>query len=271
MRTGTIFKRYELFVAAATIAAHANAREDGFRQKDVRFLIELSSNWLGSTFEGEMLAVSNTQVQRYLEHLVVEGFARRVTRKGHPCYRLTRVGLIELTNRLIPRTVYVQPEHFFFLYYFLENYRPRVEKLIAREGKQFPYAMALEVEGLFDSKNLLEQQIQFVEIELKKLAVRIQDAIDGGKQAAEMLAQGVPVQKVAKEIEKHYPYKLNSQKPLSELISEVPDEIAAWELAIGSERRALQIWAPTKTMLECYLDCLRKLLAEKTREETRSG
>jgi hypothetical protein len=259
MRTGTIFKSYELFVASAVLASHANVKGEGFRQKDVRFLIELFSNWVETTFEGQVLSINNTQVLRYLDSLVEEGFARRLAKDQHPCYRLSRTGLIELISRLIPQRLYIQPEHFFFLFYFLKNYRPRIEKLVEQEGKQFPHSLRLEVESLLDVGKLVEQQIQYAKLEITKLKQRTLDAEHVSQLAFSLFDASKPVDEVAAAVEQEYPYELNSQKPLSELFSEIPEDLGCWELTEGSARRAKHLWGPSLKMLECYLECLTDL------------
>jgi hypothetical protein len=259
MRKGTIFKSYELFVAAAVIAAHASAPREGFRQRDVRFLIELVTNWVELTLHGPVLEINNTQVQRYLDDLVSEGFARRLSRGKHPRYRLARTGLIELLGRIIPQTLCSQLQHFFFLFYFIRNYRPRIEKLIEEEGKQFPLALKLEVEALLDEKALVQQQLHFAQLELKKLDVRISDGFKLGALAAKLYSQNISTPDVAKEVEKLYPYELNSQKPLSELISALPEDLAKWELEIGALQRAEHIWEPSRALLRAYVQILQKL------------
>lgn len=264
MRTGTIFQRYELFVAAATIAAHASYRGEGFRQKDVRFMIELFSNWVETTFEDHVLSIKNTQVLRYLEELVSESLARRSKRKGRPYYRLTRTGLIDLLGRLIPNSLHIQPEHFFFLYYFVTNYRPAIEALIEAEGKRFPLALKLEVESLLDGAALLETQLQYANLELQRLDERMADASKGAELAEKLYREDLPLSEVAEKIEKQYPYELNSQKPLAELMQEVPDDLGRWELAQGSRQRVAQIWSPARRLLLTYIACLEDLKRENS-------
>jgi DNA-binding PadR family transcriptional regulator len=265
MRTGTIFKRYELFVAAGVIAAHASSTAPGFRQRDVRFLIELFSNWVETSFEGQVLEVNNTQVLRYLETLVDEGFARQDSRRSRsrPRYRLTRSGLIELLGRLVPQALHIQPEHFFFLYYFLRNYRPLIERLIESEGKRYPLALRYEVQSLLDIDSLVEQQLRYAELELRRLDERIHDSVRGGKLAEKLFAENRSLAEVAEEIEARYPYELNSQQPLTELIAGVPEDLGAWELSTGALRRVEDLWNPSRAMLLTYLECLKKLAAAK--------
>lgn len=264
MRKDTLFKRFEVFVAAATIAAHANYPREGFRQREVRFLIELFSNWASSGAGGlaassDVLELSNTQVSRYLENLVTEGNARRSARGRWPYYRLTRVGLIELVARLVDQPLVTVPAHFFFVYYFISNYGPRITELVKVEGKQFPVALALELQGLLDIKSLVQRQIKLADRELQQLEIKSGDSVKGAKLAARLYAQGLDHLSVAAELEKQYPYQLNSQKPLSKLIADIPADIGRWEIEIGGMRRAEQIFMPTRAVLLAYVQQLKRL------------
>ncbi len=259
-RNDTLFRRHEVFVAAATIAAHANGGEAGFRQRDVRFLIELFSNWVDISLVHGVLEVKNTQVQRYLETLAADGCAKRQTRAGkQPVYRLTRLGLLELLSRISNRPSGGRPEHFLFLYYFLCNYGPRISELIRAEGRHFPSAMRLEIEALLDYRRLLADEISAVTREIRQLDERIDDAVRAGELATRLFAKGVPITEVVAELEKRYPYELNNRKPLSELIGGVPPDLGRWELTEGNLARPAQMWNPVRSLFAAYLAALKKL------------
>ena len=49
-RTETVSTRLQLLLGAATIAAHSTSVQEGFRQRDVRFLFDLFSNWIETCF-----------------------------------------------------------------------------------------------------------------------------------------------------------------------------------------------------------------------------
>ena len=259
MRRDSLFKRQELFVCSAIIAAHASNPGEGFRQRDVRFYIELFSNWICHVLNDVALKLSNTQVLRYLEELIAEGYARQRKRKGHPRYVLTRVGLIEILKRLTLEPPQTQPEQFFFLHSFIENYRSRLELLIEEEGSKFPLALKLEVESLLDTESLVERQIEHVERELQQLEARIRDSSRTSKLSKKLYAEGEAHEEVMNAVEKKYPYELNSQKPLTELLSGLTEEHARWELEIGSIKRAEQIWLPSRALLLSYLQSLKRL------------
>ncbi len=259
MRRQAHTKRHELFVAASIIAAHANFSDTGFRQRNVRFLAELFANWTESSIAEKQLVFQNTQILRYLEDLVTDGFARKQSRNAKPVYRLTRVGLMELLNRLVAIGSELTSDLFFFLFYFVYNYEPKIAQLIEREGRQFPLALKIELEALLDWRSLIQAQIYLVETELRKLDARISDAYKASKVATDMFAKGSALAEVAAVFEKHYPYGLNSQKPLRELINEVPLDLQQWELETGGLRRAQHIWEPLRGVLTERLSALRRL------------
>lgn len=259
MRKDALFQRHELFVAAGVLAAHSTYERDGFRQRDVRFFIELFSNWVEITLDAMTLELNNTQVARYLAATCDEGYARRFTRNRQPRYHLTRTGLIEMLRRIVTREHFPSPEHVFFLNYFVRNYRPRIQAMVESQGKKFPLALRLELEGLLDIETFLHAEEDRANRELQKIDARIRDGSKTSALAQELLAAGKPIEEVVREVERHFPYELNSQKPLTELIAVLPDWQKKWELETGAMLRAEQIWLPTRTMLLGYLQVLKRL------------
>lgn len=259
MEYGSLFQQFELFVASATIAAHASCDAGGFRQRDVKFLIELFSNWVESGLGGFALPAKNTQVLRYMSALVSEGYARKVSKRGQPCYRLTRTGLLELLMRIVNRNYTGQREHFFFLFYFIRNYKGRILGLVRAEGKQFPPALQLELDALLDESELVRREIKEAERELARIGRRISDAESTSKLMTEGRRKGEALESMVKQVERFYPYELNSQKPLHELISGIPADHRHWELESGNLRRVADIWKPSQRMLQGYYECLQQL------------
>ncbi len=250
--------RHELFIAAATLGAHANTSE-GFRQRDVKFLIDLFGNWVELALQRSPASFQNTQVLRYLDSLVAEGYARKIMKKTHPYYRLTRTGLLELLSRMVEKPQLSRGSHFFFLYYFVHNYGPRIEELVRTEGRQFPYALKVEVERLLNAADLLGRELKYARQELAKIENRIDYARKSSALTVSLLEKGMPFAQVVKEAERKYPYDLNSQKPLSELIGGLPEPAQRWELETGNLRRVVHMWAPEKMLLESYIHALESL------------
>ena len=247
----SLFGRQELFVAAACVGAHAQGT-DGFRQRDVKFLADLFINWTESTLHRGEVVLRNTQIQRYLISLASEGYARQITKKNHPLYRLTRTGLLELLSRVALQPQLGRGARFFFVYYFLKNYRERLVALIAEEGKQFPPALRLEVEATLDIGELLSREVLHTEKELQKLRNRIADAAAASSLTTDLRKKKVEFSEIVRTVQREYPYELNSQKPLSELIGSIPEEARGWELEIGNRKRIEDMWEPEQKLLECY-------------------
>lgn len=241
--------RHRALFDAAAIGAHARFSTQGFRQKDLRFLIELFSNWLESAMEGSSLAVENTQIARYLAGLVKEGFAKQLGGQAQPRYRLTRVGLVEHLMRLVQRRHWWPVEEFFFIYYFLESYRVRIESLIEKEGSLFPGTMKLEIRHLLDLKSFVVRQEELLDREIAKLDLRIGDCRKTSELAARLKRNGVTPDVILKEIQEKVPYQLNNQKPMADLFLETPDENWIWEMEVGSQKRATRIFVPMKELL----------------------
>ena len=260
--TSALLARFDTISAAAVIAAHANSPTTEFRQRDVRFLIELFSNWVEHSIGIPVGGLQNTQISRYLEQLCDDGLCSKSVSGNLPQYRLQRIGVIELLGRVTHIPNHVQAELGFFACYFIYNYRERLWALVDQEGKRFPLALRIELESLLDYSTLLSKLIAQAEIELRKLKVRISDAKQASTLAIELQAKGHTAQEIAQAIEKEYPYELNSQKPLSELISALHEPHGLWELGDGTRRRSIDLWQPSKIMLEAYLGALKDLLAK---------
>lgn len=263
-QTHSLLSRFEVLAAAAVIAAHASAPEQKIRQRDVRFLVELFSNWVEHSLGSSVLELQNTQIQRYLNSLVDDGLCQKLSRGRVPYYRLRRVAIIELVGRLTTLHRHIQPELSLFACYFIFNYRARLWKLVESEGKQFPIALRIELEALLDYPALLQRLIAQAEIELRKLEVRIADAHIASGLAQRLSKDGMQLADIAKQIEREHPYQLNSAKPLSSLIASIPVADGEWELLFGSERRASDLWEPSKILLESYLTALKSLLAKNS-------
>ena len=200
MRKGAIFETHEPLVAAAIVAAHANSADHGFRQRDVRFLIELFSNWVSFQIGGPVLELKNAQVLRYLAELVSSGEAKRSKHVKQPRYQLTRHGLLELVTRLatVPRAV--EPFGFLFRHFFLSSYRQRLEQLITGEAERFPLSLKLELEILLDTKRLLATEIAKVELELQKIEQRVSDAQATCELSDGLHKQGLDLAAIAVEV-----------------------------------------------------------------------
>jgi len=246
-----IYSVGRVYFAAATLGAHSNAPPAGFRQKDVRFLLALFFNWVEPALDSH---VHNTQVSRFMEGLVAQGFATR-TRSKPQRYQLTRPGLIEIINRLTQIPAHAAPDQFFFVYYFLRNYGTRLSEMVEQKEHRLPRAFQVELKSLLDHEELLIRQIKAVTLEIEKFDGRIRDT-----QGAHDLAKDntdKPVDEVIRLIEQHFPYDLHAVKPMSQLLGEFPPALRQHELIAGNRCRVGFLWKPQQELLKNYLSILK--------------
>ena len=251
--------RLEIFMASATLAAHASFFEEGFRLRDIRFFVELFLNW-SEDVESATHALQNTQLARFLSTLTENGFAKRSSKRSVQLFRLTRLGLLELLNRIIASKNVFHPSTALFRICFIKSYRPRLQALVEREGAHFPHSLRVELAALLDVETLVEHEISRVERALKRAEQRIEDALKTSALTKNRLAAGTPFSEVVREVEERYPYELNTMKPLEELIASIAPDQRQWELEDGNLIRAETIWKPQRALLQSLLAQLRAMV-----------
>ncbi len=224
-------------------------------------MIEFSASWAYPEFDEGGIPVDNTQIRRYLEWLVTEGYARKVARAPTPKYQLTRTGIIELVSSVTGRRYYYNREEFFYLYLILNAYRERVMRMIEQEGRRFPYALKLEFESLLNTKTLVENQLAYTKREIMKLDKRIEEQRLTAEYVKQATATNTPYERLIKDVEKRFPYSLNSALSVSQFLSVLTPKQALWELMIGSGKRCEHVWRPAKETLELHRMQLERLLS----------
>src|SRR5262252_82394 len=250
-RSGAVLLEDEPLLAAAVIAAQATLEKNGFRQRDVRFFLELFSNWLQSTTGTWTLELHNTQVQRALDLHAVAGWAARIGKKP-PRYRLTPEGLVELLRRLVRRKNLARPDEFFLVFHIIDAYGPRLRALVMRGGMLASRTLAVDVDELLDPAKLVQRERATVARELERLALRVEEARQTSALTRKLLKEKASLSEVVAAVEKRFPYGLNSQKPLSELFQDLPAPWRRAELEEIAERRAGGLWGPTRDLLVAY-------------------
>lgn len=255
----------EPLVAAAMIAAEATQEERGFRQRDVRFFLELFSNWLGATTGSATLGVHNAQMKRALDLYTAVGWAKR-TARNPPRYRLTPDGLLELLQRLVKRRNLSRLDEFFLVFHFLDTYGDRLRRLLATSrsaklGSGFDAVVA----DLLDARRLVAREREMVAREVERLTIRMEEAQQTVVLAKRLLREKGALADVVNEVELRFPYDLNSQKPLSEALAGLPVTWQRMELEAVPAQRARTLWSPTRSLLQSYDQVLRTLVPEKPR------
>lgn len=257
-RTRSVNHDHEALFAASVIAGQATLGAAGFRQRDVRFFLELFSNWLEATTNSSTLQVHNTQIQRTLEQHRAAGWTKRL-RGAPPRYRVTPEGILSLLRRLVERTSLRRLDEFFLVFHILDAYGARIRALIAESGLLASHRLLVDFDELLDPRQLIARERALVGRELERLSVRMQESRAMHAMTRDLLAKGEPLAAVIAAVERRFPYELNSQKPLRELLSGFP---AAWqrsEISVAAERRAAGLWHPTRELLAAYDRILREL------------
>lgn len=157
-------------------------------------------------------------------------------------------------------------EEFWFVYYFLESYRDRIESLIAQAGTLYSGSMKLEIHQWLNLPSFVERQGQLLDREIAKLDLRIVDSRKTTELVKRRTAEGKSAEDILEEIQEKVPYQLNNQKPMQDLFKETPDENWLWEMEVGSEKRMTRIFIPFKDRLLHLRSQVTKLKVEVERE-----
>jgi hypothetical protein len=252
---------------SSVLAAHSSSSLEGFRQKEVRFYMELFSNWVFVKINSEPFPLHNTQIMRSLENMVRLGLVKKQGRKNPPRYKLTRAGLIKTLHDLVALPLADSYSEFFFVYQFIVNYKSRIIDLLNQDSRQFSRSNALEVEFMMDEKKYLHRQLELVDHEIRHLKERILDSEKTISLFTQLKADKVDMAKIFKTIETKYPYELNNQKRLSQLLNEMPASQREREITVANQNRVNLFWKPKLKHLESFGHILRDLEALKTTDK----
>ena len=122
MKTDAFYQKFSVFINAALIASYSSFGEEGFRQKNLKFFLELFTNWMETSFAGPGPEVQNTQISRTLSKLTEEGILKYSKESGHPLYSITSIGLLEIVTRLAGKNCQHELDSFFFLFHFVFSF-----------------------------------------------------------------------------------------------------------------------------------------------------
>lgn len=251
-----------IVLAAAVLGSHIVFHNRGFRQKDVRFFMELFANWLDSKDSEVNLRIHNTQIMRYLEQLNKEGFVQKRTSGGTKhFYQLTRAGVMEMARQVVEMDsdpLRAMPS-FFFVYQFVINYKHWISESLLNNSQSWSRSLVLELEEIFDEKQILESAIRSVEFELKRLDLRISDSEKTSVLYQKMKNSGAKEKEIFKLIDDEYPYELHHQRRLSEVLNEMAPSLASWELGDANKTRIQFMWKPRQKWLQDLLRLLKEM------------
>ncbi|MGE3681793.1 MAG: hypothetical protein AB7G93_08710 [Bdellovibrionales bacterium] len=225
----------------------------------MRFLVDLFCNWLDAIIKPAHFRVHNTQVLRYVQDLRNRGWVRATGSGQKSRYTLTRLGLLELIQELSNPSARVHLEEFIFAYYFLSAYGARIVELIRREGSGFSRALQLEVSERLEPKRFIRARLETLEYEIKRLKLRMRETDETVELATKLARQGESIDIIVAQTAARYPYELHAQKPMTDLMREIPAELRFWELTEGNRFRVKLMWAGVLRDLERQIQILREL------------
>lgn len=234
----------------AILAANASNFTKGFRIRDIKFLYSLFTNWTDELGQKPLQA---TQISRVLDFMTKESLASRKISKGTPNWFLSRTGVIELVRIIVNGENNNYGNDFFFTYYFINSYKDKLLMMAKESSSLFPPSLQLELEYLLDVDKYKAREQQKVERRIEKIKLRKDSTKKTAEATKKLLTKGFKNDEVVKYIQKNHPYDLNSEKPLSELLSEIPEDLKVWELLEGNINRSRFIYSQQIKMLENYL------------------
>lgn len=250
-------KPFDLLLTVSALASQSNFTARGFRLKDMRFVFELCANWLSAVLPPVQVRVHNTQVQRYMRDLVRGGFAKAQERGGQTRFHLTRMGLLELLQRLNNQE---QGDYtgFHFTYYFLRTYGPRLRAMIEMEGSGFAKSLQLELKVLLDHQRFLTQRLEQLDRKIERLKVRMKETEETAELADRLQRQGESVEQIIERVARDYPYELEAQRPMAAFMKEISPEQRLWELTAGNRHRVDVMWKAVLAELLAQKETLRQ-------------
>lgn len=248
----------------ATLASHLRlVGNQGFRQRDLKFIIEFMNTWRYSKDQRSRFAqFHNIQVMRYLQDLEDLGWAKVIGRKRPSQYRLTRVGLVGILERLKSLSLVTEFQDFLFIYYLFFEYRERLLGLIEAEGSILPLTQREEISQILNARKLVSDRQVKLKSEIHYWQLRIRETEQASQFVQRELKQQRRLQEVLDEVLDRYPYELNSTKPLKQFLDEIPTELRVTELTRGNRHRTQLVWKGFVDALEFEirtLDSLGKL------------
>lgn len=244
------------WTSTAVLATHVQFDQKGFRQKDVRFMLELLASWRWAADERRIRPeLHNTQILRRLRDLVGLGWLKN-TGRGLPRYKLTRAGFVGILQALRETALHSEFSTYWFLSYVLQSYRAPLLRLIESEGTNLPLPQRIDVERILDSKSMVQERRQLLKDRLTYWQRRIKENQSVVELVHRRRKEKVPLDKIVDEIERLHPYEMNLTKPMTTFIAEVPENLKVWELTEGQIRRANIVWQAFVKSLEMELGLL---------------
>lgn len=250
--------QYTKLYYAAVLAAWLNREETGFRQRDVKFYLELLIDWMESAPFAKDIIIQNTQMMRFLETLVEKQW---LTKKNYqtPIYYFNNRYFMDLIKETLSSSDKDPYEIFFLQYHLASVYRETLSELLFIRGVDLSRGQKLDLDHLLNEKLLLRAQKERIEREIEKISLRQNEVEKMIELAKDELHKSNDTDEIVKTIENKYPYQLQYQKSMSKTFADLHPKIRVLELTTNSKKRISTLWSPMEEFLKAYLNILERL------------
>lgn len=238
----------------ACLATHLRNPKEGFRQKDLKFLIELMETWRYSKWERyEFPQLHNTQVLRIIRELAERGWLKKTAKKGLSFSKLSRGGLIGASQELRQKSHRSNHGDFLFIHYLFKLYGQRLRQAIELEGEKLTPLALSDIERVFDTSSLLKERASRLQSQMEYWQLRMKEAQEVSQIVDSELKGSRAFESLLLEMDQRYPYELKAKKPLASFLKEVPEELSRFELTQGHQARSRFLWSQYQKDLESQI------------------
>ncbi len=237
------------------LGAWLNRNELGFRQKDVRFYIELINDWLASGSDFKNIKIQNTQVMRFLDNLHSRDW---LVKQNGPVYFFKNKHFILLMKEAFSIDHEGSLEIFLLQFHLASVYRDTINNLLFRRGVELSHGEKIDLDILLSPKIMAQKKSEFLRIQIKSIESRISEVKEMVHFSKVQLKDKKPLE-VVYELEKINPYKLQYYQSMGQTFKDLIPEIVERELTEHSSNRIATLWLPLKKKLESHLAIIEAL------------
>lgn len=229
-----------------------------FRPKDLIFFIDLVKDVLMPSRHGFDISVQTIQVQRWLKRYVAWDWLMIRRRGRYETYHIKSEGLKGLAATLTSPEQHLDIQEALLIQELLDAYGPLLRAQIPDKnalGKAEPW-----LELLLAPKTILRRQWQILKKTIAHHERRQKESLQLQKYCQDGLAKGRSLEELLTDMPAPYSYSRQHQKPLGELLLEVPRPVAEFEMRKGFALRQERFYTPTLEYLYMQQAFYEKLL-----------
>lgn len=258
-RKGNFYQENAVFINAGILTCFANSPYEGFRPKDLKFYVEVFSNWVETSLGQHSVELQNNQVKRLFESLELKGDLKTLPKKRPQTFRLTSQGLYKYISKLVNLEHINESYQFFFLFHFITLYSSKLKQLLFAEKSDLSPALKTEIQFLLRPAEILRKEKEKVLLRISKLEQRISEANEMQKLSHKLLKDDWSQERIVAELERKFPYQLNNRKNMGDVFKDLILDVRWIELTESPKIRSSSLWSPLLEESRHYLNQLEQL------------